>query len=271
MCKRRLLIIMTLMVSFLAGCATRGPVVPIAPSARVMQFDSLLFTPDFIKFQAVLLINNQMDEKLNIQKIDWGADVNDKPVFTESFTQLKTMSRNGQETVTFPFQIAVKEIKSQGVDILADETIKVSFRGLVYPAGDFGFGPIPFTMTKSIPLPKAPAISVEGTEGSPLKVFTVLLKVKNTNPFPMTITSMKSYLELNGTKYDLLKTEGSTEIKPGASETIALKMEQTTGKKLSLALNIATSSSLDFNVGGEINCQTPYGLFSIPLKLRSAR
>lgn len=271
MSKRFALSTAALIVFFLAGgCATRGPVVPVAPSAQVAQLDSLLFTPDVIKFQAVLLIDNLMDEKLHIQKIDWGADVNGRPVFTESFTRLKTVSGNGRETVTFPFQIAMKDIETRSAGVSTGETITVSFRGLVQPA-DSGFGPVPFRMAKSIPLPKAPAFSLEGTEGSPLKVFTVFLKVKNANAFPLTITSMKSYLELNGTRYDLLKTERSTELKPGASETIALKMEQTLGKKLGIALALALSSSLEFNLGGDINCETPYGGLSLPLKLHSAR
>src|SRR5574337_326131 len=113
MSKRYLFIMVMLMVFFSASCATRGPVVPVAPSVQVTQFDSLLFTPEVVKFQAILVINNRMDEKLNIQKIEWGADVNDKPVFTEPFTNLKAISGNGRETVTFPFQVAVKDIKSR--------------------------------------------------------------------------------------------------------------------------------------------------------------
>lgn len=269
MSKRRLCVFMTLIVFLLVGCATPGPVVPHAPSVQITQFDSLVFTPDVIKFQAKILINNQMSAKLNIQRVDYGADVQDKPIFTESFTQLQPMKGNGQQTVTFPFQIAMKDIANEGVNILVDEAIRVSFRGQVYPAEGFGFGPIPFKMTKSIPFPKIPDITIERTEGSPLKVFTVFLRIKNTNAYPLDLKSINSYIELNGTKYSLLGTQGSTVIKPGAAETVALKMEQTTGKTLSMALNLAQSSSLQFNIGGDISCQTPYGLIYIPLKLHS--
>lgn len=267
--KRYLIVVAILVIFLFAGCASRGPVVPQLPSVQVAQFDSLLFTPDVLKFQAKLVINNRMNVQLNIQKVDYGADVNDKQIFTESFAQLKPITANGQETVTFPFQIAVKDIANRAADLLAQDALNVSFRGQVYTAGDFGFGPIPFRMTKSIPLPKIPEVSIERTEGSPLKTFTVFVKIKNTNAFPLNMKSINSYLELNGTKYNLLRTQGSTEIKPGSSETIALKMENSTGKTLSLALNLAQSSSLQFNIGGDISCQTPYGLVFVPLKLYS--
>lgn len=267
--KRQSVFVLILTLFLSAGCATRGPVVPQAPSVQVTQLDALLFTPDIIKFQAKIVINNQMNAGLNIQKVDFGADVQGKQIFTQSFDQLKPMRAFAQQTVTFPFQIAIKDIKDQAVAILADEAMQVSFRGQVHPAGEFGFDPIPFKMTRKIPFPRVPTVSVERTEGSPLKVFTVFLKIKNNNSFPLNIQSLNSYIELNGTKYGLLGTEESTEIKAGADRTIALKMEQTTGKTLSMALNVAQSSSLRFVIGGEIRCRTPYGLVYIPVKLQS--
>jgi LEA14-like dessication related protein len=141
----------------------------------------------------------------------------------------------------------------------------------VYPAGDFGFAPIPFRLTKSIPLPKIPDVTIERTEGSPLRTFTVFLKVKNINAFPLNIKSINSYIELNGTKYSLLRTQESTEIKPGSAETVSLKMEMSTGKTLGLALNAALSSTPQFTIGGDISCQTPYGLVYVPLKLNSEK
>ncbi len=46
-------------------------------------------------------------------------------------------------------------------------------------------------------------------------------------------------------------------------------MQQTTGKTLSMVLNIAQSRSQRFGIGGSINFQTPYGLIHLPLELSS--
>ena len=261
----------TILVLLLAGCASDppGPVVPTPPSVQFTQFDSLVITPEVIKFQVKLLIRNRMRAGLDLQKVDYGVDVHDQPVFTDSFAELHPIKSNGREVVTFPFQIAMQDVLDRAVDVLAEEQLRVSFRGQVYPVG---FDPVPFEMTKTIPLPKIPAVSLEGTRSSPAdKTFTVLLRITNTNTFPLDVKSIDSYLEMNGTRYGLLRTEGSTEIQPGSAETIPLTVEQSNAKTLSMILNIAQSGSLQFALGGDIRCQTPYGLIYIPLRLSSER
>jgi len=262
---RRRSLVLTILILFLAGCAAPGRVVPIPPSVQFTQFDSLVITPEAIRFQVKLLIRNQMRAGLDLQKIDYQVDVHDKAVFTDSFAQLHPIKGNGREVVTFPFQIAMKDVVDRAVDVLAENAIRVSFRGQLYPVG---FDSIPFEMTKTIPLPRIPAVTVEGTRGSPADgVFTVLLRIANTNSFPLNIKSIDSYLEMNGTRYGLLRTQGATEIQPGSAETIPLTMEQSTTKTLSMILNVAQSGSLSFSVGGDIRSQTPYGLIFIPLRL----
>ena len=260
-------LIVTVLAILLAGCASRGPVAPTPPSVQVTQLDSTVITPEVIKFQARLLVKNRMRGGLELQKIDYGAAVQDKPAFADSFTQLYPIKADGQEVVTFPFQIAMKDIVDRAVDVLAEQAIRVSFRGQVYP---IGFDPVPFEMTKTIPLPRMPDITIEGTQGSPLdRFFTVRLRVKNTNSFPLNIKSVDSYLELNGTRYALLRTQETTEIQPNSAEIVSLRMEQSTDKALSMVLNVAQSPSFQFAIGGDIRCQTPYGLLFLPLKLRA--
>jgi LEA14-like dessication related protein len=258
------LIILTLL---LASCTTPGPVVPAAPSVQFTQFDSLVITPEVIKFQVKLLIRNRMRAGLDLQRIDYAAALHDQQVFADSFAQLHPIKANGREVVTFPFQIAMKDIADRAVDVLAEEAIRVSFRGQLYPVG---FDPVPFEKTKTIPLPRIPAVTLEGTQGSPVeRVFTVLLRIQNSNPFPLNIKSIDSYVELNRTRYGLLRTEEATQIGPNSDGTVALRMEQTTAKTLSMILNLAQSTSFELAVGGDIRCQTPYGLIYIPLNLRT--
>jgi hypothetical protein len=252
---------------FLIGCASPGPVVPTPPCVRVTQFDSILITPELVKFQAKVVIDNRMGAGLSIEKVVYGADLHDNPIFSDTFTDLHPMTPHGQQTVTFPFQIAMKDIMNQAVDVLAEEALRVSFRGEVFPVG---FDAVPFEATRTIPLPRIPLISLEGAEGSPLEgVFTVFLRMKNTNRFPVCLKSVDSYLEMNGKKYGLLQSQKATEIGPGGSGRFALTLQHTTGKTLSMVLNAAQSRSLRFGVGGSISCQTPYGLIHVPVELSS--
>src|SRR5204863_1121572 len=99
--------------------------------------------------------------------------------------------------------------------------------------------------------------------------FTVFLRVENTNAFPLTFRSVESFLNLNGKRYDLLQSECFTRVEPGAAGRIALTMRQTRGKGLGMLVNVVKNQSADFTVGGLVQCQTPHGLFHVPLEVSS--
>src|SRR5262249_6225787 len=100
--------------------------------------------------------------------------------------------------------------------------------------------------------------------------FTVRLRVENPNSFPLTFQSVDSYLNLNGKRYGLLKSESFSHVPPGGSGCIALTMRQTRGKGLSMLVNVAKNQSTDFSVVGLLQCQTPHGLFHVPVEVGSA-
>ena len=265
--KRSLLIALP---ALLAACASApsGPVVPVAPSVRVTEFESRLITPAVIKFRAKIEIKNRMRAPLDIADVQWGADLHDRPLFDESFTELHPMSSRGTQWVTLPFQIARADITNQVEDVLAEESLRVRFRGVVHPDG---FGPVPFEATRVIPIPKLPEITLDGVSGDPLDgEFTVLLGVRNRNDFPLTFSRVDTFVDLNDRRYDLLRTDTQSHVEPGATGRLRLTMRQTRGKGLSVLINVMKNQSMDFTVGGSIACQTPYGTLLLPVELGSS-
>jgi len=240
----------------------------MAPAVKVTRLESCLITPDVIKFQARVEINNRMRAKIQIREVDYGADLHDNPLFTENFAELDPIRSRGTQWVNLPFQIAMSDIKNQVEDVLAEESLRVRFRGTVYPEG---FAPIPFEATRVIPIPKLPEIQLDGVAGSPLHgEFTVYLRVRNRNDFPITFTTVDTFLNVNDKRYDLLHTDTRSPVEPGGTGRIALTMHQTHGKGLSVLINVAKNQSADFTVGGSIACQTPYGVFLLPVSLGSS-
>lgn len=266
---RKLHTVSALVVStcLLSACASSGPVVPVAPTVQVTEFNSTLITPDRIEFKGKVAIRNEMRASLEIQKVDWGADLHDRPLFDESFTQVKPLRSRGKQTVTFPFQIVMKDIIDQAVDVLAEESVRVRFRGIVHPVG---FSPVPFEATRVIPCPKMPVVSLDGADGNPLDgAFTVHLKIRNTNSFPMALESMDSYVTVNEKKYRLLQSGTVAEMAPGATARVGLTMERTRGTALSMMVNVVRSKSQTFELGGSFTCRTPYGRVYVPLTIGS--
>jgi hypothetical protein len=251
-----------------AGCASKGPPVMKPPTVQVSQFNSTVITPQVVKFQARILIHNRGSSALDFERVDYAVDLFHQELFASSFEGMKRTKGRGNQTVTFPFQIGMKDILDQKIAILAEDSMQVTFRGTVYPDRASGYSPVPFESTIDIPVPRIPKVDFAGTEGVPLSdLFIVKLRLNNTNSFPIAINSIDSFLELNQVRYQLLHTAQATDLEPDTWEVIELRMENTPGKTLSLILNTLQSSDAEFLVGGTIECQSPYGWIIIPFNL----
>ncbi len=250
-----------------SACAAPGPVIPLPPTVCVSHFNSSLITPDSITFEGEVVIQNQMRGPLNIQKVDYAADLHDTPFLEDTFTGLHSMRARGTQTVTLSFPIPMSAIVNQVEDVLAEESVRVTLHGSVYPDG---FQAIPFEATVVIPPPKIPEVSIDGVAGNPLNgEFTVYLRVKNTNCFALGFQSIDTFLALNGKRYDLLRTDSTKTIEPRDACRIGLTMRQTQGKALSMLVNVAKNQGADFTIGGSICCDTPHGLIQLPVALSS--
>ena len=253
----------------IAGCASEGPAVMEPPTVRVSRLASTVISPTLVKFEAKIVIQNRSSSSLGFERVDYGVDLQDKPLFSDSFADMKVTKGGGSQTVTFPFQIAMKDILDQSIGILAEGAMRVAFRGTVFPASASGFGPMPFRDEVTIPLPRIPELAFAGVDGTPLSdVFRVRIRVRNTNAFPVTVSSVETYLDINQQRYQMLHSEDSTEIGPNGTGTVTLRMENRPGKTLSMALSALAAQNLRFTVGGTIECKSPYGWIIIPVSVQ---
>ncbi len=257
----------------LASCASQpqGPMVSTPPTVSVSSFKSVSFDPKLVKYEANVLIHNNAGVELEFQRTDWAVDLFDAELFTDSFRGPKRMRANADQTVPFGFQIATSDIANQGIDLLAEASLRVTFRGEVRTAARYGLDPVPFTATVTVPLPRIPDVAYLGSEGDPLSdTWRLHFNVTNNNSFPITLSSVKTFVVLNSKRYSLVHTKGETVLQPGVASPVDLQMETTPGKALSMALNLATNRNLRFNITGQVTCNTQYGWIFIPLDLEEA-
>ncbi|HUI70409.1 MAG TPA: LEA type 2 family protein [Spirochaetia bacterium] len=271
--KVRWVFVVPVVALVVAGCASQGPSVPVPPRVRVSELRSLSFSPDVVKFRAKVTIRNISGVQMSFEKTDYAVDMFDSELFSDSFSDMLRTNGGDTQTVTFPFQISMADIMKKGVDVLAEEGLRVTFRGQVFCAPAYGFEPIPFEASLTIPLPKIPAVTFLGTAGAPFtSTFRIRLGVTNPNDFPFTVDSIDSYLVLNDTRYSLLRTNAATEIPAGGSGIIVLQMKTTPAKALSFALNLAQSGEAGpvLDLTGSVTLSTPYGWVYVPVKLKQA-
>jgi hypothetical protein len=253
----------------IAGCASQKSAVSEPPTVRVTRLASTVISPTLIKFEAQIVIQNRSSSSLSFERVDYGVDLQDKPLLSDTFADMKRTKGGGRQTVTFPFQIAMKDILDQSIGILAEGAMRVAFRGTVFPAPDSGWGPMEFRDEVTIPLPRIPEVAFAGADGTPLsEVFRVRVWVRNPNAFPLTVNSVDTYLEINQQRYQMLHSEDSTEIGPKGTGTVTLRMENRPGKTLSMALSALTGEKLRFAIGGTIEARSPYGWVIIPVAVQ---
>jgi len=255
-----------------AACASEppGPMVDVQPTVTVSSFQSTSFSPTLVKYEARLLVHNNATTDIEFRGVDYAVDLFDNELFTDS-TGVKRMHANGDQTVTFPFQIAVKDIQNQGIDVLSEQSLRVTFRGEVFTAKRYGLDPVAFTATVTVPLPRMPNVEYLGSEGDPLTdAWRLHFNVTNNSSFPVTLSSVKTFLVLNGKKYSMVHTHGQTDLQPGIATPVDLQMETSPGKALSMALNLAVNRSLRWNLTGQVTCQTQYGWIYMPLDVEEA-
>lgn len=255
--------------AFIAGCASQGPIVSTPPTVTVSSLESTSFSPTLAKYEAKILIHNNAAEDIEFRRVSYAVDLFDTQLFTDSFSGLRRTRGNGDQTLTYSFQIAMEDISNQGIDLLAEESLRVTLRGEVYTASRYGMDPVPFMATVTVPIPRMPEVAYVGSEGEPLSdSWRLNFTVRNPNSFPFTLTTVKTFLVLNGKRYSLLHTHGATELKPGETAPVVLRMETSPGKALSMALNLATNRDLRFNITGLVTFKTPYGWIYIPMDLQ---
>lgn len=267
--KVRLALVGGAIAVLLAACA-HGPVVPTPPTVRVSYFNSTLITPDAVRFLARIAIHNNMNGSLGFDRVDYGLSLFDNTLVSRSFSDMKETRRNGDETVTLPITIPMKDILAHKNEIIGNGAMQVTFHGIVYPAQASTLGPVETQRTISIPLPNMPVVTFRGTSGVPLsKLFRVRLQVLNTNSFPIAVDSVETYVDINGDRYRLLhssENEGS-EIRPGESGPLTLSMENAPNKLLGMALSAAGAAAPKITLGGRVSWATPYGLIVIPIEI----
>ncbi len=239
------------------GCAGQGPLVLKPPTVEVDRLVSLSIRPKVVKFDGTILIRNAMKTDLDLERVDWAVDLFDRELFSSSFNHLKRTAGGGTQAVSFPFQIEMKDIMDRAAEAAAERSVKLVFRGNLYVAGPFSFGPIPFRKTLELPFPRIPEIAFKGTEGTPFAdSFTIRLRITNAASFSFTINSVDAHLRAGKRIYRLSHAQNLEPVGPTGSREIELRMRDASSPD-------PVPARLDLI--GTVQCSTAFGWIFIPV------
>ncbi len=242
-----------------AGCAELATVSSITPQVTFERLESVSIQPEGIRLEAVLSIKSPMRVPLPLQAMDYRLDINQQLFVKGTFDRFQDFAARGQQEVTLPFlvpwTVLTRVPKGQ-----TGSDYHLALRGSVQVGGDYAVARIPFEMTKVLPVPVWPEIGFAGTEGTfGQGTFTIKLKVKNPNTFPIDLNQCQAGMVLNNQTYDLAYVSNATHLEPGASRIVALNLDQALGKGVSMVFNALMNQRLDFRVKGKTEFGTPFG------------
>lgn len=250
------------------GCAmTGGLLQTVAPTLRFIGFNSVSIQPEGVQFEVKLGIKNNMPISLPLNRIEYQFDLNQKRLVTGTFNQFAALQGFSEQEVTFPFQLAWKDLVAQATSgSTSGQVYKVGFNGSLFVSESMALPAIPFSIEKTLPVPKLPKVGFVGTEGSPLgERFALNFKIKNENSFPIWMEGADTSLQLNQKNYELVQSGSAPRFEPGETQTLSLAMTNTLGKGIDMLANALLSGKMDFKASGKVRFGTPYGTLVLPV------
>ncbi len=255
-----------LALAILTGCASMPKVLePMSPTLTFKKFNSVAITPQGVKFEVDMEIKNNMPITLPVSRMDYTFEINHKPLVTGSYDRFDVFSGRHRQVVSFPFILTWENLVAQVVSKSKNASYQAAFSGTLFINTDLPFREIPFRIEKARPVPQLPLLSFYRTEGSPFgDHFTILLKLKNGNTFPITLAQADTRMHMNNQVYTLVQGQSEMVCGAGESQVISLLMTNTLGKGISMLANALINRKAEIAVDGDIIFSTPFGDLHVP-------
>ncbi len=182
-----------------------------------------------------------------------------------------TVPANGSKVVALPAKIAFGPMLSvlQGVKpgavvpYAADMNLSVD--------GPAGVGRLVLPLSKSgdLPVPAVPDVSVADLKINDLSLnnakATLMLNVKNTNQFAVSLARMDLGLELAGSRVSSANVTNALSLKPGDSGTIEIPLNLSLANLGLSAFNALRGKDTGYRLRGDMALETPFGPMTLPL------
>jgi len=253
-----------------SACASLGDLIS-APRVKLTALNPVRITPASIDFIAKLAVTNDNPISLPVDRIDFAVSINDRSLLTGSLNSAAALPALSVQTVDMPFRLKYQEVVSAAIAVAGRPTMNVQMEGKLFVGKRWGFPGLPFRQAVSLQVPQMPRISFSGLRFlGPERRLGLVLNITNVNGFPLTIRGLNGRLEINGGSYSLMALEEARTVKPGQDAEIVLKLGESSEKMAGLAAASVSGRGLDIYFLGELDSQTPYGPFNVPVDSRGS-
>ena len=182
-----------------------------------------------------------------------------------------TVPANGSKVVALPAKIAFGPMLSvlQGVKPGAVVPYAADMKLSVDGPACVGRLVLPLSKSGDLPVPAVPDVSVADLKINDLSLnnakATLLLNVKNTNQFAVSLARMGLGLELAGSQVSSANVTNALSLKPGDSGTIEVPLNLSLANLGLSAFNTLRGKDTGYRLRGDMSLETPFGPMTLPL------
>jgi LEA14-like dessication related protein len=229
----------------------------LGPSAVTLRFD--------------VDVTNPYAVDLPLVGLDYSLASGGKTFLTGKAEPGADIPARGHRTIAVPARISIPGLlgllagvkPGSMVPYAADVTVSVDAPGL----GRLG---LPLHRQGEVPVPAIPEVSLSGIRVHDVGLngasATVDLRLRNTNVFPLDLTSLSYALGLGGSPALRGEVERTVSIGPSAESVIPIDLSLSTEALGAAALKALSGGGTSWSLSGSLRAGTPYGPIVIPLQ-----
>ncbi len=254
-----------LLAGVLGGCAVVGGLLS-PPEIALQSLQPTLITPQVLEFSARLAVTNPNPITVPLAGLEGAVEINGRRLLSTNLSGLSPLASHGVQQLSVPLRLNYPEVLAAAAALPGARELQVGFSGRLRVTETWSLPPIPFSFQVKLPLPKIPEISFSGFKLlGPEKRIGLALKVRNRNPFPLTVNALSSRLQVNGRPYTLLSLSGPVNLDSGASQEIVLRLGDSLKKTTELVKDVLLGKKISYHLSGNLDGSTPWGKIQAPI------
>ena len=265
-------VLLALLPGLTGGCETLTGILDAAPkpTASVTGVSLQSLSVDGVDLVFVVRIDNPYSAPLPLVDVSYALASRGASFLDGQAAITGSIPANGSKTVEVPARLSFANLLSSLQQVRPGAVVPYTADlGLSVDAPGVGRLSLPLRKQGELPVPAVPELSLASVNFGELSLqkatATLVVRMKNTNSFPLDLNEIAYDLSLAGTSVGDAKLARAASLDPGGESTLELPLTIQPIKLGLGALDLLRGAGGNYQLTGAINASTPFGPINLPL------
>jgi len=239
------------------------------PTAKVEGVNISKLNVDAAELVFDVRISNPYPVALPLVNADYRLTSASKQLLAGKADIAGSIPAKGSEAVKLPVGVVFQDLLTAGKGVRLGDV--VPYEALMTLSVDVPGGQrvnLPVRKEGELPVPAVPEVQLTNVDFQQLDLQSAKalleLSIKNTNQFPVDLTSMKYTLSLAGKQIVTTSAQQGVKFEPGKSAAVAIPVEFSPSSLGLAAFNVLRGKGASYRLNGNMELNTPYLPVSLP-------